>query len=127
MEKPNKKAELTDKQEKPIFTIKLCRVHPCPNYLTIFYFICFVFFLFYLYLNNITNSWKLAFNLNSKFTCDFTLKMSLFEIAKGIEIQNMHATRNHMQIQETKQGSCFYREKGGIGKGCSKSKSTEGG
>ena len=40
----------------------------------------------------------------------------------GIAIQNVHAKANHGQIHKTKEASCFYRDKGGVERGCPKQK-----
>ena len=61
-------------------------------------------------------------NLKSKFTY-FISKWLYLGMAKRITIQDAHAMASHKQIQQTKVGSCFCREKGGIGRGCSKGKS----
>ena len=61
-------------------------------------------------------------NLKSKFACYLVSNWVHSGMAKRIAIWNMHAMANHRQIQQTKKGSCFYREKGKVGKGFSKGK-----
>ena len=47
-------------------------------------------------------------------------------IAKTTATQAVHAMANQRQIQKTKKGSCFSREKGRVGRGCSKRKAIGG-
>ena len=47
-------------------------------------------------------------------------------IAKRNATLDVHAMANHGQIQKTRKGTCFYRKKGGVGKGLFKWKSIGG-